>query len=205
MLPNEARTIFSSRTEWFGDGPEVWNVENSETPAGVPIRIYRTTDARKLPAIVYFHGGGWVFGDLDSHDALCRHLAKETEFCVVSVDYRRAPEFQFPIALDDCYETVRYVTSEFASIGIDPMNILVAGDSAGGNLALTSCLKAKVDDGPKIAGQLLLYPVLNNDFETVSYEKYATGFGLTRETMQWFWDCYLGRSVYRHIRGTSTN
>lgn len=191
MSPTEARDIFSSRSEWFGQGPELHDVRDMNTPMGHPIRIYRGTAETDVPVMMYFHGGGWVFGDLDSHDAVCRNLAKESGLCVISVDYRRAPEFRYPTALDDCYDAVRFVVNDCELFGVNPAKILVAGDSAGGNLALATSLKAMREDGPQISGQLLLYPVLNRDFETESYKQYATGFGLTLETMQWFWDCYL--------------
>ena len=159
----------------------------------VSARIFTPAAAGPFPAVMYFHGGGWVLGDLDTHDTLCRRLANQSQFVVVSVDYRRAPEHKHPVPLDDCFAATRYVVNNAEKLQVDPQRLAVAGDSAGGNLAAAVALMARDQGGPKVSFQLLIYPVLQPNFETQSYLDCAEGFGLTRETMIWFWQQYLAR------------
>jgi acetyl esterase len=166
-----------------------------EGPAGpIRVRIYRPqTAAGSHPLVVYFHGGGWVVCDLDTHDALCRRLSLGADAVVVSVDYRLAPEHRFPAAPDDCAAATRWAVAHAASLGADPRRVVLAGDSAGGNLAAAVTLRLRDEDGPRVAGQLLLYPV--TDHWTAGFPSYAEcadGYGLTRAAMAWFWDHYLG-------------
>ena len=158
---------------------------------GVPIRVYDPEGAGPVPILLYFHGGGWVVGNLDSHDDLCRSLCKRAGVVVVSVDYRLAPETRFPGALQDASTVLRWLATNAASIGGDPGRIAVGGDSAGGNLAAALALRTRDRGGPSIAFQLLIYPVTVRDFDTPSYRRYAAGYGLTRDNMKWFWDQYL--------------
>ena len=144
-----------------------------------------------LPAVVYFHGGGWVVGGLDTHDCLCRSLANRSEAVVIAVDYDLSPEHKYPRAVDQCFETVKHIAADASEFGINAKRLAVAGDSAGGNLAAAVALKARDESGPNIQFQLLIYPVVDTDFETESYRKYEQGFGLTRSAMMWFWDNYL--------------
>lgn len=163
-------------------------------PAGeIPVRIYTPVAAGSdaLPVLVYFHGGGWVIGDLETHDALCRTFANEAGVKVVAVDYRLAPEHVFPAAVDDCYAAVKWVEENGGAIGIDVTRIAVAGDSAGGNLAAVVSQIAKAEKGPKIAFQLLIYPVTDTDVDTGSYKANAEGYLLERDGMIWFFDHYL--------------
>jgi acetyl esterase len=161
-------------------------------PGGeIPVRIYRPSDDDRLPALVYFHGGGWVLGNLDSHDATCRLLTNGAQCVVISVDYRLAPEHKFPAAADDAYAATTWVAENAAPLGIDPRRIAVGGDSAGGNLAAAVTLMAKEQGEPSIAYQVLIYPVTNHSFDTTSYETNAEGYMLTRRSMIWFWNHYL--------------
>ena len=162
-------------------------------PAGeIPVRIYAPVAGGGTgPALVYFHGGGWVIGDLETHDALCRTLANEAGCKVVAVDYRLAPEHPFPAAIDDAYAAVKWVEANSSEIGIDPNRIAVAGDSAGGNLAAAVCLKARDEKGPEIAFQLLIYPVTDAPRGTQSYKDFAEGHFLEAEGMDWFWNHYV--------------
>lgn len=162
-------------------------------PAGdIPVRIYTPVAAGgTCPALVYYHGGGWVIGDLDTHDALCRTLANEAGCKVVAVHYRLAPEHPFPAAIDDAFAAVKWIESNSSEIGIDPNRIAVAGDSAGGNLAAAVCLRAKAEKGPQIAFQLLIYPVTDAPRGTGSYESFAEGYFLEAEGMDWFWNHYV--------------
>ncbi len=159
---------------------------------GIKIRIYRDT-MEKTPCIVYFHGGGWVIGDLDTHDTICTQLAAETGYAVISVDYRLAPENPFPAPIDDCYDGLCWIAANAVELNIDPEKIAVAGDSAGGNLAAAACIKARDQGQPAIAFQALFYPVTDVNFDTGSYHENAEGYFLTREGMQWFWDHYIGQ------------
>ncbi|MYD54907.1 MAG: alpha/beta hydrolase [Chloroflexi bacterium] len=163
-------------------------------PAGdIPARGYLPTDdPRDLPTVVYFHGGGWVIGDLDSHDAVCRALANRVPTSVLSVDYRLAPEATYPAAADDCYAALEWITGMYAQQGGPGDQIAVAGDSAGGNLAAVVSQMARDRGGPQIAAQILIYPVTDFNFETESYKVNGGGeYGLSEAGMRWFWDRYL--------------
>jgi acetyl esterase len=161
------------------------------------IRVYRPVGpapAAGLPVTVYFHGGGWVVCNLDSHDDICRQICKRAHTVVVSVDYRLAPEHKFPAAPDDCYAATCWVAQHASLFGGDPARLVVAGDSAGGNLAAVVSLRARDESGPAIKAQVLLYPVTDHvSVMRKSYEERATGYGLTREAMQWFWGHYLAK------------
>ncbi|MBG0822926.1 alpha/beta hydrolase [Planomonospora sp. ID91781] len=160
--------------------------------AGVPVRVYRADDGdHPLPVIVYFHGGGWVFGSVARNDALARDLAVRTGAVVVSVDYRLAPEHPFPAAADDALAAVRDVFARPAAYGADPERIAVLGDSAGGNLAAVAAWQAR-DAGLRLAHQVLVYPVADVAMDTPSYRTYATGYGLGADEMAWFAAQYGG-------------
>ena len=195
LSPSEARRALEVRQALTGVGAEpVGGVEDRTIPGpGGPlrIRIYRPSAPPPRPLLVFFHGGGWVLGNLDTNDALCRALTNAARCLVVSVDYRLAPEHKFPAAVEDAYAAVCWAADAGASVGGDPSRLAVAGSSAGGNLAAVAALLARDRGGPRLAYQLLLYPITNYDFETASYRAYAEGFGLTRAEMQWFWRHYL--------------
>ena len=162
-------------------------------PTGsVPIRVIRPVGATEvLPVVMYFHGGGWVLGDRDTHDRLVREIAVGAQAAVVFVDYARAPEARYPVAIEQAYAATRYVADNAAELGIDPLRLAVAGDSVGGNMAAAVTLIAKQRRGPNIAFQLLFYPVTDSDFDTPSYNQFADGPWLTKRAMEWFWDAYL--------------
>jgi acetyl esterase len=157
----------------------------------IPIRVYWPEAGKNLPALVYYHGGGWVFGNLDSVDRSCRALAKASGCVLISVDYRLAPEHRFPAAADDADAAVRYVAEHATEFDIDPNRIAVGGDSAGGNLAAVACLMARDRGGPKIAFQLLVYPVTDRDDNRPSVQEFAQGYLLTSTMMDYFWNHYL--------------
>lgn len=159
----------------------------------IPVRLYdpREETEGDAPLICFFHGGGWVVGSLDTHDAPCRKLAAETGYPVVSADYRLAPEHPFPAALHDCYSALEWAEAQAVELGADPEKLVVAGDSAGGNLAAGVSMLARDRDGPHIAAQVLVYPATGDATETESYDQNAEGYFLTRETMEWFHDLYV--------------
>ena len=141
---------------------------------------------------MFFHGSGFVLCSLDTHDGMCRNLCAGAGCVVASVDYRLAPEHKFPAGIDDCLHATRWAAAHAAELGADPRRIAVAGDSAGGNMAAVTALRVRDEGGPALCGQLLLYPV--TDYHTPgtpSYEENAEGYGLTRDTMKWFWAHYL--------------
>jgi acetyl esterase len=180
----------SSNTE-----PEkVDDVSNREIPGpagAIPVRVYKPNATGPLPILVYFHGGGWVAGNLDTADAICRGLANAAECLVISVEYRLAPEHKFPAALDDCYVAVQWIAANAAQFGGDSSRLAVGGDSVGGNLAAVVTQVARDRGGPPLLFQLLVYPVTDFSFDTVSYRENAEGYMLTRDVMIWFWNHYL--------------
>lgn len=181
--------------------PEIYRVEDRHIPgpAGqVPIRIY-TPQGRITPgALVFFHGGGWVLGDLDSHDALCRKLANGAGCVVVSVAYRLAPEHKFPAAAEDGFAAVKWAADNAPELGAEPGRIAVGGDSAGGNLAAAAAMMARDRGGPPIRFQLLIYPATDAALDTHSEKEYAVdGLVLSRADMEWFWGHYLGSQADR--------
>jgi len=177
--------------------PEIGAVRNitADGPGGpIPLRVYRpagATAGTPLPALVYFHGGGWVIGDLDTHDVQCRQLTAEAGITVVAVDYRLAPEHKFPAAVDDAWAATRWVAEHGSELGVDARRLAVAGDSAGGNLAAVVALLARDAGAPAIALQVLVYPVTDIGAETRSYRDFADGYLLTRESMRWFTNHYV--------------
>ena len=192
VSPVEARKNSKSRP--MAPGPEVAKVENRSIPGvgpDIPVRIYTPTGDGPFAALSWFHGGGWVVGDLDTADGTARHLTVQTGCVVVSVDYRLAPEAKFPAAADDCYSATQWIAQNAAALNVDPARIAVGGDSAGGNLAAAVSLMAKDRGGPPLVFQLLVYPVTAWDFRTGSYRQNAEGYSLTTEAMKWYWNHYL--------------
>ena len=162
-------------------------------PAGeLPVRVYTPEGSPPFPIVVFFHGGGWVVGTLDTYDPLCRDLAAATPAVVVSVDYRLAPEHRWPAAVEDAYAATLWASRNAAALGGAQHRLAVAGDSAGGNLAAVVALGARDRGGPPIAFQLLVYPVLDVAAATASWREYADGFYLTADGMRWYWNHYLG-------------
>ena len=178
-----------------GSGPDLPVVKNISIPgpAGmIPARIYAATAEKDLPIIVFYHGGGWATCDLDTHDPICRAIAKETKAIVIAVDYRLAPEHKFPAAVDDCYAALVYAYEHGKEFGGDTSRIAVAGDSAGGNLAAVIAQMARDKKGPKIVLQALIFPVIDLTLApTESYKNFGKGFLLTAEDMKAFVSLYL--------------
>ena len=154
-------------------------------------RIYAPVGGQSLPALLYMHGGGWVLGDIDTHDSVCRALARRAGCMVLSVGYGLAPEHRFPAAVEDAWAGLVWLHENGAAIGADPDRLAVGGDSSGGNLAAVVARWARERGGPRIAAQVLIYPVTNYDLDTPSYGTMGTGHGLTRESMRWYWEQYL--------------
>ena len=182
-----------SRPALAGPVEPILEVVNRFIPgptADLPIRIYRPTKSSNAPAIIYFHGGGWVLNFLDIYDASLTRLANQSGATIISVNYQKAPEHPFPVPFDDCYATLLWSIANSAELKIDANRIGVAGDSAGANLASGVAIKAR-DNEISLAFQLLIYPCNDRDFTTDSYIKNATGYGLSTQAMQWFWEQYL--------------
>jgi acetyl esterase len=197
LTPKAARELYLSlRPAAQGPRPaEVKVVDRTiPGPAGeLPVRLYRPASApadAKLPCLVYAHGGGWVFGNLDSHDVLCAQFALEAGIAVFAIDYRLAPEARFPGAFDDVVAGLQWVAANAQSIGVDPSRLAIGGDSAGGNLAAAVSLWARDSNGPKLRLQLLAYPVTDAVGRAESYRRYEDGYGLNAATMEWFFDHY---------------
>ncbi|QDV41915.1 Carboxylesterase NlhH [Stieleria neptunia] len=187
----KAREVFLTFEEMCGDAPELARIDDHTMPCGLRLRLY-SDHATAVPVTVFFHGGGWVLGNLDTHDAFCRRLADASGCAVVAVDYRLSPEHPFPGPIEDCYRATQYVVENAARLNVDASRLAVAGDSAGGHLAASVAIKARDRADFPIALQVLLYPVIEPNFETPSYREFADGFGLTRDTMRWFWQQFLG-------------
>lgn len=195
LSPEEARANSArtpTRCRLPEPRPEISDLDIPGPGSGIPLRVYRPDRSRRLPVIVYFHGGGWVLGSIESHDALCQQLAIRVPAVVVSVGYRLAPEYRFPAALEDCVAATTWVAACARELGGDPTRLAVAGDSAGGNLAAVTAIQARDHGGPAIAYQLLVYPVTDSSMGSASYQANAEGYMLTAAGMRWFWDLYLG-------------
>lgn len=191
----EARRQMAVMLEALPTEPlEIAHVDDRAIPGpggSLPVRVYRPGDREDLPVVVYLHGGGWAICDLETHDPTCRRLADAAGCVVMSVDYRLAPEHPFPAAVDDAYAALQWVAHHASELPGDGSRLGVAGDSAGGNLAAAACLRARDRGDPAVAAQLLVYPVIDRDFETPSYRDNAEGYFLTRSEMQWYWRHYL--------------
>lgn len=196
LSPVDARTAAQGFRALSGEPEPVAEAVDRTIPgpAGpLPARVYTPAGAARgaLPCLVYYHGGGWVFGDIEGVDAICRAVANRAGCKVVSIEYRLAPEHKFPAPLDDCYAALTWVAANGAQLNVDPTRLAVGGDSAGGNLAAAVTLRARDEGGPALRYQVLVYPVTNHDFGTVSYTENGDNYLLTRDMMRWFWDHYL--------------
>ncbi|HEY8554919.1 MAG TPA: alpha/beta hydrolase [Burkholderiales bacterium] len=199
LSAQEARAQYRAARKALQPPPEDVAAVRDLTAPGphgpIPVRLYRargTADAERLPVLVYFHGGGFTIGDLDTHDGVCRTLANEARCAVVSVDYRLGPEHKFPCAVDDSFAATRWVAQEAAALGIDARRIAVGGDSAGGNLATVVALLARDAGGPPLAAQVLIYPTTTLEHDTPSTAEFGPrGYIISLDTMHYFRDSYL--------------
>ena len=194
--PAEAREAMRTRTAGLGPVEDVPAVADHRVPVEggeITVRLYAPAGVGPHPVLVFYHGGGWVIGDLYTHDGLCRSIVNAAGCAVASVDYRLAPEFKFPVAVEDSYTALKWVAANGPRLGLDAARLAVGGDSAGGNLAAVMALLARDRRGPRILLQVLVYPVTNYDFGAKSYVENATGYVLTTEDMRWFWRHYLSR------------
>lgn len=199
MTPEEARALSAQLAALAGPAPAMARVEERAvaTPDGpVPLRILVPFEYVR-GVIVYYHGGGWVIGRIDEFDTLARKLAERTSCAVVLVEYRLAPEHRYPAAVDDAYAALQWVGSHLKEIAGREVPLIVAGDSAGGNLAAVMALRSRDRGGPPLALQVLVYPVTDADFERPSYTDPENQLLLTREAMVWFWDHYLPDTARR--------
>jgi acetyl esterase len=199
MTPVEARTAIETMFAAFRGNPvEVGKLDDRKIPgpAGeIPVRIYTPSGSGPFGALVYFHGGGWVIGNIETHDATCRQLAAGAGCVIVSVDYRLAPEHKFPAGPEDCYAATRWVADNARSLNVDASRLAVGGDSAGGNLAAVVALMARDRGGPTLVFQLLVYPATDCADDTPSHREFAAvskDYILSRADMEWFWGYYLG-------------
>jgi acetyl esterase len=190
MSPTDGRTMYRAMNAESTREP-VTQVSDEDAD-GIPVRIYNPKPNQILPALLYLHGGGWVIGDLETHDHVCRKLANAANCAVVAVDYRLAPEYPYPAPMEDCYTALKWVADQAGRLGINPQKIAVGGDSAGGNLSAVLALRSRDENGPAICHQLLIYPVTDASFDTPSYKENAEGYMLSKAGMEWFWQHYLG-------------
>jgi acetyl esterase/lipase len=180
-----------------GEPEPLARVEDISIPGpggAIPIRVYAAEEGGSRPCLIYFHGGGWVLCDLDTHDAVCRALARLSGAAVISVDYRLAPEQKFPAALDDCQAATLWVCANARRLGVDARRIAVGGDSAGGNMAAVVAIQCRDAGGPALASQVLVYPVTNlSSFDTPSHREFAEDHYLTRAAMEYFTSHYFAK------------
>jgi len=206
MPPEQARRIaFAAFTP--AQVEAVAHVEDRKIPgpAGpLAIRIYRPEGKAPMPALVYFHGGGFVMGDLESHDALCRKLANGAGCVTIAVDYRLAPENKYPAALEDCFAATRWVAENTAALNLDPRRIAVGGDSAGGNLAAVIAMMARDAKTPRLAFQLLIYPSMDATLQTESHRRLVDSFP-SRDEIRYLWSSYIRGEADRKDPRVSPN
>jgi len=206
LTPAEARAYYlAGRPVTHPEPPElaaVWDVAIPAPHGAIPARVYepRTfrTANRPKPSLVFFHGGGWVIGDLESHDVVCRKLAHEGESIVISVDYRLAPEHKFPAAVEDAIIATQWVAANAKDLGIDAARLCVGGDSAGGNLAAVVAIAARDGNGPALSGQVLIYPATDFAMTHPSHSEPETSVLLTHTVIKWFRDHYLNGAADVH-------
>jgi acetyl esterase len=197
LTPDQAREQYRLRVDKLKVKESIHRSNDRSIPGDggvIAIRIYHPRENNKgelLPVLVWYHGGGFVIGDLDTHDSACRMLANSADCLVVSVDYRLAPEYKFPCAVDDCAAALKWISQHAEEIGGDAARIAVGGDSAGANLATAVAIMARNAGYPKIVFQLLIYPCVAPEPDTPSHKKFAEGFVLTRNTITWFYKHYL--------------
>jgi acetyl esterase len=192
LTPDEAREFRKLRP--LAPGPETCKVSNVSVyndGISIPVRVYEPAGSGPFPILVWYHGGGWVLGNIETADPISRHLCEASNFVVMSVDYRLAPESKFPAAVIDALAVAEWASKQGHIYNGDPELVAVGGDSAGGNLATVVAIKAKQLGSPNIFFQLLVYPVTDFNFETKSYIENSEGYSLTRNGMKWFWDHYL--------------
>jgi len=202
----EAREFYlAARVVSNPEPPELELVKPLEIPAphgSIPARVYSPRELRKVdglaPCLVFFHGGGWVIGDLDSHDVVCRKLADEGQLIVISVNYRLAPEHKFPAAVDDAIAATKWIAGNAKPLGIDASRLSVGGDSAGGNLAAVVAIAARDGNGPAISGQVLIYPAVDFAMTHPSHREPETSILLTHSVIKWFCDHYLSGAADVH-------
>jgi acetyl esterase len=205
LTPAEARGFVAAMRGEAPSGPEMTSVRDTRVPVSggfVPLRVL-TPDDNPRGVIVYYHGGGWVLGTIDDSDLLGRRLAQRTGCVVILVDYRLAPEYRFPVAVDDSWVALQWAAAHLQELVGRPVPLVVAGDSAGGNLAAIMALRARAAGGPAIAVQVLAYPVTDCDLDTTSYLDQDNQLLLTRDSMVWFWDHYAPDLAARAHRDAS--
>lgn len=206
LSPLEVRDTLAATARAGGAPEPVAEITDRQIPGPhgeIPVRVYVPNETAPRPAVLYFHGGGWVAGNLDSVETTCTMLANRAGAAVVSVDYRLAPEHKFPTAVDDCYAATRWVSHHADELAIDARRVAVAGDSAGGNLAAAVATVARDIGTPNIAFQVLFYPVTSMNFGTASYRENGQGYFLTTQMMRWFWKQYLdGESDAQDVRAS---
>jgi acetyl esterase len=206
LSPAEAREFYSQgRLVTNPEPPELRSVQPLAIPSpegSIPARIYTPLRLRQTnglaPCLVFFHGGGWVIGDLESHDVVCRKLSDEGQLIVISVDYRLAPEHKFPAAVEDAITATKWIADHSNQLGLDASRLMVGGDSAGGNLAAVVAIAARDGDGPAVAGQLLIYPAIDFAMTHPSHSEPETSILLTHSVITWFRDHYLNGAADVH-------
>jgi len=202
LTPEQAREFLSTlqRNDYIEIEAEIIDTFiNTDTSGEVDVRFIRPKNSTNeiLPLILYLHGGGWIMGDKDTHDMLVRHLSVCTNSVVAFVNYSRSPEAVYPTAIEEIYGVLQYLYDNAKDFNINPDKIVIAGDSAGANMAAVTCIKSKIEHGPKILYQVLLYPVTDAKMNTESYDEFKNGPWLSKKAMEWFWDAYVPEKEMR--------